>query len=213
VTLTLRQLQTIMPAARSRALLYLDPLNVAMCEFAINTPARMAAFLAQIAVETGQLARVDENLNYSADGLMKTWPSRFTSMAMAMAYQRQPEKIANYVYALRMGNGDEASGDGWRFRGSGGIQLSFHDNHAACAAYFGMPLQDVSAWMRTPAGACRSAGWFWHANDISKYADAGDFDGACDKTNIGRKTKPIGDAIGYAKRNEFYTTGLKVLTA
>jgi putative chitinase len=89
---------------------------------------------------------------------------------------------------------------GWRNRGAGAIQLTFENNHAACARNFGISRERIAAWLRTPEGACRSAGWFWRENGLNAWADIDDFDGVCDKVNIGKKTCLIGDSIGWGKR-------------
>ncbi len=172
--LTLEDLKAIMPAAGARAATFLDPLNAAMEEFDITTPARQAAFLAQIGHESGSLAAVSENLNYSADGLLRVFP-RYFDATTAAEYARKPERIANRVYANRMGNGDEASGDGWRNRGAGLLQNTGNDNHARIALAFGIPRAEVGDWLRTPEGACRAAGLFWRDNGLNQLADAGDF--------------------------------------
>lgn len=209
--MNIEQFSRILPLARPRAGLFLPALVDTLGEFSITTVKDQAAFVATLGHESGQFGRLEENLNYSADGLHRTWPARFPP-AKAAAYARQPERIANCVYADRGGNGGESSGDGWRYRGAGGIQLTFHDNHAACARYFGIPLAQIGAWLRTPEGACRSAGWFWQVNKVSSYANAGDFDGVCDMVNRGKKTAVIGDAIGWAERLDMYNTAKKVLS-
>lgn len=117
-----------------------------------------------------------------------------------MTYARNPRKIANKVYANRMGNGDEASGDGWTYRGAGLIQLTGKANQLACASHFGIAPEKIGVWLRTPEGASRSAAWFWDQHHLSTFALRGDFDGVCDIVNIGKKTEKIGDSIGYAGR-------------
>ena len=113
---------------------YLDQwaqaLNAILPEYGINTPERVAAFVAQCAHESGNFRFLTENLNYKAESLVKVFPKYFKTLDEARAYERQPEKIANKIYANRMGNSDEASGDGWRYRGRGLIQLTGHDNYA-----------------------------------------------------------------------------------
>lgn len=208
--LTLAQLNKIMPNAGSRAEQFIVPLNQAMEQFQINTKIRQAAFLANIAHESAQLTCMEENLNYSAAALTRVWPSRFPA-SIATFYERQPQKIANRAYANRMGNGDEDSGDGWRYRGAGLFELTGADNQTACAKYFNMSKEDMPAWLRTPLGACLSAGWFWQRAAVDQNADSGDFDGVCDKINIGRKTSRVGDAIGYADRRHFYDIALQVM--
>lgn len=210
--MTLEQLLKIMPNARSHAGIFLPILNAAMAEFLIDTSARQAAFLATVGHESRQLTAFTEGLNYSAAGLLATFAKYFTP-ADAMRYERQPERIANRVYANRGGNRDEASGDGWRNRGAGAIQLTFEDNHAACARYFGISRSEIGTWLRTPVGALRSAGWFWMVKNVNRYADQGDFDGVCDVVNRGRKTIVIGDAIGWVDRLAMYRRATTVLTA
>jgi putative chitinase len=203
------QLKLILP--RCDAAAFIEPSNDTFSAFAINTPLRQAAFLATIGEESSQLTVFEENLNYRHDALLKLFGSHFTSMNDALAYARQPERIANRVYANRGGNGDEASGDGWRFRGMGGIQLMFHDNQKACADYFDIPLGNIQEWLRTRVGAVRSAGWFWWLRHLNDYADAGDFDGVSDVVNRGRKTAVIGDSNGWPERLALYTKAKEVL--
>ncbi|MRV72581.1 glycoside hydrolase family 19 protein [Duganella sp. FT92W] len=207
--MTPRQLAVIMPRAPAAA--FVPVLTAAMAEFGIDTPLDQAAFLATVAHESAQLTCLEENLNYSAEALMRTWPSRFPP-ATAAIYARQPERIGNRAYANREGNRDEGSGDGWRNRGAGAIQITFENGHAACARHFGIPRDQVAAWLRTPEGACRSAGWFWQTNGISAWANVGDFDGVSDKVNRGKKTAALGDSIGWKDRLAYYQTALKVLS-
>jgi putative chitinase len=138
-------------------------------------PARLAGFLAQVAHESGGFVAVKENLNYSAKGLMGIFKKYFPDEATAKAYERQPEKIANKVYANRMNNGDEASGDGYRFCGRGLIQLTGRANYTKFAADLGMSIEDTVAYLETPNGAVASAGWFWDNNNLNQYCDANDF--------------------------------------
>lgn len=197
---TLDQLRACMPLAGARAAQFLPWINTAIVAAEANTNDRLCMFLATIAHESGDLTRLEENMNYSAEALCRTWPSRFPTPKSAVTYARQPEKIANKVYALRGGNGDEKSGDGWRYRGAGCIQLTFLVNQSACAKFFGKKLEDMPAWLRTPEGACLSAAWFWKTRGCNDYADHGDFDGVCDIVNLGRKTTAQGDAIGFVNR-------------
>lgn len=174
--ITRDQLIAIMPQSGDRAGAFLYPLNAAMAEFGIDTPARQSAFLAQAAHESAQLSALRENLNYSADRLIEIFRRRFT-LADAAAYARQPERIANRVYAHRMGNGDEASGDGWRFRGRGIFQVTGRANYAECsrALYNDEMLIERPDLLEQPEGACRSAGWFWQSRELNQWADSGDF--------------------------------------
>jgi putative chitinase len=200
-----------MPNSASVAPMYVGSLSAAMQEFGITTELRIEHFLAQLAVESGQLRAVQENLNYRAEGLMRTWPTRFPTRAIADAYARKPEAIANKVYANRMGNGDEASGDGWRYRGAGLIALTGLTNQAKCAKYFGIPTEKVGDWLRTPEGACRSAGWFWKTHGCNELADANDIDGISDTINIGHQTEREGDAIGFTERLAFRNVAERVI--
>ena len=209
--ITLEQVLKAVPTAEKlRVAKFLPHLLSAMTEFEINTPLRQAAFLAQVFHESGNLDRVDENLNYSAQGLMRTWASRFDA-ATAEKYAHKPEMIANKVYANRMGNRDEASGDGWKYRGAGLIQLTGKDNQFACAMHIGHDPTQIGDYLRTEEGACRSAGWFWSVNNVNKWADARDIDGVSDVVNLGRKTAKIGDSIGYAHRKGLFEAFERVL--
>jgi putative chitinase len=151
---------------------WIDLLNKAMERFEINTPARAAAFIAQIAVESNLLSHVEENLNYSASGLLATFPSHFTE-AEALIYQHRPVKIACRAYANRYGNGDEASGDGWKNRGRGFIQITFHDNYVACGTALGLDLVENPDILLIPDNAAASAGWYWHSRNCNQLADVG----------------------------------------
>lgn len=154
---------------------YLPFLNGAAMRYGINTLSRFRAFLAMVGHESGQLRVVEENLNYGAAGLVATWPKRFDAVK-AQAYARNPEKIANYVYAGRMGNGDEASGDGWRYRGRGLIQLTGKDNYAAAtkgmyALPMGVDFVVNPGLIAAPEYAAYSAAWFWEENGLNSLAD------------------------------------------
>ena len=109
----------------------MDEIPFIMEKFGIDNPLRLSHFLSQCAHESGNFKLVRENLNYSADGLRKIFPKYFPTIEVANKYARQPEKIANRVYANRMGNGDEASGDGWKYKGAGFVQLTGKDNYTA----------------------------------------------------------------------------------
>lgn len=169
------ELDRAVPLARYEDLvLYAPHLDEGMKKFAIDTPARISAFVAQVAHESGDFLRVEENLNYSAQGLRATWPNRFASDAFAQDYHRQPEKIANYVYGGRNGNGDEASGDGWRYRGRGLIQVTGRTNYAGYAQAIGDPSVVANpAQLAQPRHAALSACWFWGANKLNVLADLG----------------------------------------
>ena len=145
---------------------------------------RLAMFLAQVAHESGGLLHVSENLNYSAEALLACFPSHFDSDT-AEDYARQPERIADCCYADRMGNGNEASGDGWSYRGRGLIQITGRANYAACGAALGLDLIAHPELLETPANAALSAAWFWASHGCNGLADAGDFVGITKRINGG----------------------------
>lgn len=193
-----------MTHAGAVAALYVEPLNDAADEFDIDNPDRLSAFLATIAVESRELTRTSENLNYSsAAHIADVWPARFPSATHAAPYVNQPEMLANVVYANRMGNGPVESGDGWRYRGAGLIQITLKDNHRACAQHFRMDLETVGNWMRTPIGAARSAGFYWWRNALNPLADQGQF------ATLTRKVNRASE--GMTQRLEFYGRARKVL--
>lgn len=201
---TVAQLQQIFPGAKRANLeAFCGEINEAMVEFEIDTPRRQAAFLAQCAHESGKFSAVRENLNYSAKGLMGIWPKRFPSLAFAQQYHRNPQKIANKVYANRMGNGDEASGDGWSYRGRGLIQLTGKSNYVACSQGIEYDVVADPDYLETTEGAARSAAWFWWSRGLNAEADSG---------NIRLMTKKInGGYIGLEEREHYYHAALKVL--
>ena len=171
-------------------------------EYEINTPKRVAAFLAQCAHESGGFIFLKENLNYKAPSLRKVFPKYFPDDATAAAYANKPEMIANRVYANRMGNGDEASGDGWRFCGRGLIQLTGKNNYTFFAASLDIPLQEASEYLETFEGAVQSACFFWEQNKLNQWADAGD---------ILTLTKRInGGTIGLEDRIKHYEHALHI---
>jgi putative chitinase len=137
----------------------------------ISDPDSVAAFLAQLAVESQELNRVAENLNYKAERLMAVWPKRFPTLVIANTYAGQPEKLANYVYANRMGNGSESSGDGWLYRGRGPLQITGKHNYVEVGDAIGIPLVKRPALLETkPAGALAAAR-YWHKHKLSLLAD------------------------------------------
>jgi len=178
-------------------------LAAAMKEFEIDSPKRIAMFLAQCAHESAYFGTTRENLNYSADGLKKIFPKYFKDRD-AQDYHRQPEKIANVVYSGRMGNGDEDSGDGWRYCGRGFIQLTGKSNYDACGKALGVDLSENPQYLETPEGAARSAAWFWKKNGLNQFADAGDIKGATKRIN--------GGFIGLEDRTEIYEEVLEELS-
>jgi len=182
---------------------FVGPLNETFDEFEINTANRIAMFLAQVGHESGGLRHRKENLNYSAAGLNKIFPKYFIRAGRdANEYHRQPEKIANVVYANRMGNGGVDSGEGWKFCGRGLIQLTGKNNYSAFAEFMDMSLDDVVDYLETEDGAAMSAGWFWDSRDLNKWADAGD---------ILKCTRLInGGTIGLNDRKKHYEEALHI---
>lgn len=205
--ITEQQLLQILPNARPVAGIFVPALNRAMARWKIDSPVRQAAFLAQVGHESGQLRRLVENLNYSAEALVRTWPSRFTAQN-AGAYARQPEKIANRVYGGRMGNGPEASGDGWRYRGRGLIQLTGRDNYRAAAQALGLPLLEQPELLEQAESAAQSAAWWWSAHGLNEMADAGRFSDIGSIINTGQ---PGRVPHGAAERKALYDLAVRVL--
>jgi putative chitinase len=181
-----------------------EALNKILPDYEINTPARIAAFVAQTAHESGGYTALHENLNYKAESLCRVWPKYFNS-GNANDYAHQPEKIANRAYANRMGNGDEASGDGWKYCGRGLIQLTGRSNYQAFADGIETDIGEIPAFLQTFEGAIQSACWFWETNNLNKWADAGD---------IEKMTRIInGGTIGLEDRKRHYEHALHVLGA
>jgi putative chitinase len=160
------------------------PLSKGMDKFNISTPARQAAFIAQVAHESGRLEHVEENLNYSATALLRTFPTHF-SPADAARYERKPQAIANRVYANRMGNKTEISGDGWQYRGRGLIQITGLDNYKSCGIATGLSLVANPDLLLQPEAAALSAAWFWSAHGCNELADRDDFAGITKRINGG----------------------------
>lgn len=172
-----------------------DPLNLAMTSRAITTPARVAMFLATILYESNGLLHLVENLNYSAKAILRVWGSRFTPQEAA-DFAMRPERIANRAYSNRNGNGDEDSGDGWRYIGRGPPQLTGRANYAAAERACGFPLLAQPELLEgPPAGACVSA-WFWAINGCNDYADDGDFDSTQGIVNRGDADKLADNMTG-----------------
>lgn len=203
--ITPSHLVAIMRCQDATARLWTDPLNDACERNQITTQLRLAAFLAQVGHESGRLSRVVENLNYSAEGLQKTWPSLFDAK-LAAEYARKPERIANVAYNARMGN--TAPGDGWKYRGRGLIQITGKNNYTACGAALGMDLLTTPSLLETPKGAALSAGWFWNSMNLNALADAGDIQNIGSLINTGRRGRVPN---GAAERLALYQVALKVL--
>ena len=162
-----------------------EALHQLLPEYDINTPHRVAHFVAQCAHESGSFRFVKENLNYRAASLRATFPKYFPTDELARQYERQPERIANRVYANRMGNGDEASGDGWRYCGRGLIQLTGKDNYTFFAGSLGIPVEEAAEYLATFEGAAQSACFYWEQNKLNRFADANDVRGLTRAINGG----------------------------
>lgn len=201
--ITIEQFQSILPNCPSDRVAACYPCLVnSLEEFQITTPLRIAAFIAQTAHESAEYRAVHENLNYSAAALVSIWPSHFTQKSAA-TYARQPEKIANHVYANRNGNGDEASGDGWRFCGRGYIQITFRDNYRQCSEALKADLLTSPELLEQPDFAFRSAGWYWDSRKLNDLADREDFVGITKKIN--------GGLNGQDDRQKYYDRAKTVL--
>ena len=191
---------------------WVDAVAAACQEFNINTPQRIAGFLSQCAHESGGFERLQENLNYSADGMAGIWPKRFAVLGpdgkpvkkdgknqpnkFALGLHRKPEMIANVVYAARMGNGPIESGDGWKYRGRGLKQLTGKTNYTKCGEGLGIDLVSKPDLLLQPQYAVLSAVWFWVENKCGPLADADDFVGLTKRIN--------GGTIGLEDRTKRY---------
>jgi putative chitinase len=187
--ITQQHLLQIFPNAGPVAGVFVSALNDAMERFKIQGQLRVAAFLAQVGHESGQLRTLVEDLNYSADGLIRTWPKRF-SLATATNAARKPEQIANIVYASRLGNGPAVTGDGWRYRGRGLIQVTGWVNYQACGSALGLDLLTKPELLEQPSYAALSAAWFWSSNGLNNLADGGQFEAITRRINGGLNGQP-----------------------
>ena len=186
---------------------YIDYWYNAICEilpeYEINTPHRVAAFIAQCAHESGGFKFLKENLNYKAASLRRVFGKYFPTDELAKAYEKRPQMIANRVYANRMGNGPEESGDGWKYCGRGLIQLTGKNNYTFFAASLDMDVEDVPEYLETFEGAVQSACFFWEQNNLNQWADKGDILTLTKKIN--------GGTIGLDDRIKHYNHALHVL--
>jgi putative chitinase len=162
---------------------WLEPLNETFEKYEINTPKRQACFIGQCMHESGGFKLLKENLNYSAKGLVATWPSRFPDLEYAAEYERKPERIANKVYSGRMGNTED--GDGAKYIGRGLIQLTGKDNYKAVTEALGVDLLATPQLLEEPRYAALSAGWFWNKKGLNTLADANDIETMTKRINGG----------------------------
>ena len=198
--ITVQQLLQILPNAGQVAGVFVPVLNTAMGRYQIVGTKRIAAFIAQVGHESGNLTRLVENLNYSADALRRNWPSRF-SVELASAVARKPERIANIAYGNRMGNTEP--GAGWKYRGRGLIQITGKDNYRACGEALGLDLITQPELLEKPQHGCLSAAWYWAINGLNSLADAEKFEAITQRINGGQ--------TGAADRQALYALALKVL--
>ena len=187
---------------------YLDDLaeclNESFDKYEINTVNRVAGFLAQCGHESNGFTVLKENLNYKAEALNKIFHKYFPTVESAQSFAHNPEMIANKIYANRMGNGDEASGDGYKFRGRGAIQLTGRDNYTRFGATLGLDPDSCVADMETLDGGVESAMWFWQTNGLNAICDADD---------IVRMTKKVnGGTIGLAERTALFNKAKGILS-
>jgi putative chitinase len=207
--ITKEQLTRIMPNCPN-AELWTKPLNDAMERFEIDNSQRQAAFLAQVAHESNELRHLVENLNYAAERLLLVWPKRFSTLEKAKQYERNPEKLANYVYANRLGNGDEASGDGWRYRGRGLIQITGRGNYRTTGQGLALPLEQEPERLEEPDIAALSAAHFWKSRGLNELADDRNDDN--DDEDFVRISVAInGGTVGLEKRKQLWDVAKNVL--
>jgi putative chitinase len=182
---------------------WVGPLNETFERFGLVTKNQKACFIGQLSHECGHFKVLSENLNYRAETLMKLWPKRFPNLDFANQYAKNPKKIANMVYASRMGNRDESSGDGYRFRGRGCIQLTGHANYFHAGQALGVDFVMEPDLVATPRYAAQTAGWFWKTHNCNNSAESLDHLGLTKKIN--------GGTIGLNDRIAATTKALSVL--
>ena len=182
-----------------------NALSQLLPDYEINTPQRIAAFMAECIHESTGFTALAENLNYKAETLRKVFPHYFQTDEIAQQYAHHPEMIANRAYANRMGNGPEESGDGWAHCGRGLIQLTGASNYKAFAASIQTPVEEIPAYLGTFEGACQSACWFWETNNLNALADEGNIDKISKITNGGK--------LGLQERHQNYDNELAIIQA
>lgn len=200
--ISLQTIKTLFPSNKQPEKLT-EALNAILPKYQINTKLRLAAFLSQCGHESQNFTRFIENLNYSAAGLCKVFGKRFSSLDEALPYNRNPEKIANKVYSNLNGNGNEQSGDGWKFRGRGCIQLTGRYNYTEFSKSIKKSIDETVAYCETLEGAIESACYFWTDNDLNRFADKG---------AIISLTKAINGGLhGIEERTILYNKALKLI--
>ena len=182
---------------------WVEPLNETFERFGISTPKQQAAFIGQCSHECGNFTKLEEGLSYAADRLMKIWPRRFPNMEIAQRYARNPKALANNVYANRMGNRDEASGDGYRFRGRGCIQTTGHSAYFHAGQALGADFVMQPDLVAMPKYAALTAGFFWNTHKLNAFADSEDYITMTKRIN--------GGTIGLEDRKAHIAQALAVL--
>lgn len=212
--ITPQQLLLILPGARKAPGSIFDALNQAMARYRIDSPVRAAAFLAQVGHESRQLTVYTENLNYTdATRIAQIFKHGFDAnrnarvdpeeVAEAQRYVRNPQALANRAYGGRMGNGAESSGDGWRYRGRGLIQVTGRANYRAAGQALGVDMEQSPELLEQPKYAAMSAAWFWQEHGLNELADAGQFEAISRRIN--------GGLNGQAERVALWDTAKRVL--
>lgn len=189
--------------SQAAAAQFANPLISACSRFGILSRMQVACFVAQAMHESANFTQLSENLNYSADRLMIVWPTRFPTMAVAKQYERNPRKLANYVYGNRLGNKGSETDDGWDFRGSGIFQITGHDNFSRATASIGVNYLLAPELLRTsPTDAALSAAWFWYDRGCNNLLQAVGVDAVSQKINGGK--------VGLKERRDLYNHCLSV---
>lgn len=205
--ITEQELHEVMPHAGDLVAVFAGPINETCERFGITNMHRQAAWLAEIAEESGELRHLDEQLHYKDPKRVQALFRKHLlglSLDDVKGYMNEPALFASRIYANRNGNGDEASGDGYRYRGGGLPQLTFKDNYRMCGAALGVDLLSSPDLVRTdPRYATLAAGWFWKSRGLNALADAGDIDAISDKWN--------GGSNGRQEREAYYATCVRVL--
>jgi len=186
---------------------WFEALSKVLPDYDITTIPRVAGFLGETFVESAGYTAIQENLNYRPETLMRIFGNHFPGgLSEAAQYCNQPNKqevIANRIYANRMGNGDEASGDGWRFCGRGLIQLTGRSNYTAFAQSINTPVEQVTDFLQTFEGCVQSACWFWEANNLNQFAD---------RNAIDQESRIVnGGTLGLQERRVAYERAVQIL--
>lgn len=204
--ITAEQLKGIFPETPIATLArFVAPINELCNEYEINTKNRIAHFISQVGHESQGFAALKENLNYSTDGLLRVFKKYFATRALAEQYARKPKAIASRVYANRLGNGNEASGDGWKHRGFGAIQLTGKSNQTRFGNALGISVEEAIEYLQTPKGAIHGSVWFWKDNNLNTIADKGE-------AGVTLMTRRInGGSLGLAERLAKFKKAIKIV--